>query len=206
MNIKRVELGHIHSNCYLVSSKNAAIVIDPGFNSEVIEEFLRNNSDKERMILLTHGHFDHIGGAPHLRASTGCPIAIGRDDGYLLSDSIENLSKKFHANVPEFTADRFLDDGEKLTVGDLTFDVIKTEGHTPGGVCYYIDNILFSGDTLFAGSVGRTDFVHGNTDDLMNSLSKLLKLSDNTNVLSGHGAETTIGREKRYNPFLRGIV
>ena len=203
MKIDTVLLGSFQVNCYLISTDKSAIVIDPGFNSSYVEYFLLKNADKERMILLTHAHFDHIGGALQLKEKTGVKIAIGRIDEPSLSDENYNLSTLFNAYIKPFNADILLDDGEITKIGDITLKTIHTPGHTKGSVGYLIENNLFSGDTLFNLSVGRTDFPGGNTKQLLNSVKKLFALDDNTKVFSGHGATTTIGYEKINNPYIK---
>jgi glyoxylase-like metal-dependent hydrolase (beta-lactamase superfamily II) len=166
--------------------------------------FLKNSSDKERLILLTHCHFDHIGDADRLRSATNTKIAIGEFDNNSLSDPNKNLCNLFGADLKPFSADITLIDGEIVSVGDIEIKVIHTPGHTLGGVCYLIDDILFSGDTLFSGSIGRTDFPDGDFAILKNSVNKLYQLPESTKVYSGHGEATTIDYEKKYNPFIRG--
>lgn len=204
MEIKVLPIGPIGANCYMIKGETGAVLIDTGDHNSILEEFLKENDDKERLILLTHSHFDHIGGALKLRKETGVKIAIGENEAAGLLDPNINLSSSFRINLEPFSADITFVDGEKFSVGDLNFSVIETPGHTSGGVCYLIEDCLFSGDTLFAGSIGRTDFPGGNINVLEKSLSKLMKLEDNVNVLSGHGEATTIGRERKSNPFIRG--
>lgn len=202
MEIKTLVLGHIHTNCYLFSTDKAALVIDPAFVSKQAEDFLLENSDKERLILLTHAHFDHIGAAPSLRDNTGVKIAVGELDNPDLADPSVNLSDLFHAHVPPFSADITLCDGEEITVGDIKIKALHTPGHTVGSMSYLIDNTLFSGDTLFYESIGRTDFPKGNYSEIVKSLKRLLELDGNIRVLSGHGPETNIAHERQYNPFV----
>lgn len=202
MEINVLHLGHIAVNCYLISTENAAIVIDPGFKSSKTEEFLKENSNKERLILLTHAHFDHIGDAKRLKDATGVKIAIGEKDNPALSDTALNLSDKFHAHVPEFSADILLKDEQLLRVGDIEIKVIFTPGHTEGGVSFLMEDYLFSGDTLFKMSIGRTDLPGGNFEVLKNSVHKIFELPNETVVLPGHGEKTTVGYEKKYNPFV----
>lgn len=205
MEIKAIPLGHIQTNCYLLKGEKAVIVIDPGFDSPVTEQFLEENKGKEAMILLTHAHFDHIGGAPALRKATGTPIAIGEDEAENLKDSSVNMSLRFHAKFESFGADILLKDGEEVAVGDLKFRVIFTSGHTTGGASYLFGDKLFSGDTLFFESVGRTDFPGGDFEALKNSVKRLYALPDETVVFPGHGESTSIGYEKKNNPFVRKI-
>ncbi len=204
MKIKRLPLESISINCYLISTEKAAIVIDPGFYSSEVEEFLKDNASKKKLILLTHCHFDHIGDADRLRSATNTKIAIGEFDNNSLSDPNKNLCNLFGADLKPFSADITLIDGEIVSVGDIEIKVIHTPGHTLGGVCYLIDDILFSGDTLFSGSIGRTDFPDGDFATLKNSVNKIYQLPESTKVYSGHGEATTIGYEKKYNPFIRG--
>ena len=204
MEIKVLPLGNLQANCYLISSENAAVVIDPGFESEIVTNFLKDNFDKDRIILLTHAHFDHIGGAFNLRESTNTKIAIGLQDNPALSNSSYSLTAMFGTKLTPFSADLLLNDGQIISIGDLEFKVIHTPGHTVGGVCYLLQDVLFSGDTLFDGSIGRTDFPGGDFSVLEQSVKKLYALKDETLVLSGHGGQTTIEREKYYNPFVRG--
>ena len=204
MEIKVLPLGNIQANCYLISNESAAVVIDPGFDSEIVTNFLMENSTKERLIILTHCHFDHIGGAYNLRKDTGVKIAIGFFENPALSDLEVNLSKMFGAKLTPFSADILLNDNEEFFVGDLCFKVIHTPGHTIGSICLLLGEILFSGDTLFAGSIGRTDFPGGNFSTLEASIKKLYTLNGDTTVLSGHGEQTKIEYEKQQNPFIRG--
>ncbi len=191
------------TNCYFLESENAAIVIDPGYERESILTFLNKNEGKERLILLTHGHFDHIGGADYLRQKTGVKIGIGALDVPALSDDDLNCAYLFKRKLEPFSADyKYLDD-DLIKVGDIELKVIFTPGHTVGGVSYLCGDNLFSGDTLFKTSVGRTDFAGGSFEELEKSIKKLYTLPDETVVYSGHGESSTIGFEKKYNPFVR---
>ncbi len=204
MEIKVLPLGHIMTNCYMVSTEKTALVIDPGFSCAIVEDFLINNSDKERLILLTHCHFDHIGGAIELSNNTGVKIAIGKNENEFLSDTFVNMSDRFHAHIEPFSADILLNDEEILSVGDINIKTIFTSGHTKGSVCYLINELLFSGDTLFFESIGRTDFPGGSFNEISNSIKKLYNtLPDSTPVYPGHGEATTIGHEKEFNSFVR---
>ena len=196
MEIRAIHLGLIKTNCYLISTDKAAVVIDPGFKTEITADFLKANEGKARMILITHAHFDHIGGAEALRDETGVEIGIGELDAPALRDTELNLSDKFHAHIAPFSADRTFCDGEKFSVGDIDFEVILTPGHTVGGVSY------LSGDTLFAGAVGRTDMPGGSLKALKKSLKRLIALPEETKVYPGHGDFTTVGYEKENNMFV----
>ena len=201
MKIDVIPLGHIAANCYMLLSDNAAVVIDPGIFSQRVKDFLNENSEKERLILLTHAHFDHICGAERLRADTGVKIAVGEKDAPALIDTSLSLSDKFHAHQTPFEADILLKDNEIFNVGDIEFKSLSTPGHTVGGMCYLTVKTLFSGDTLFLESVGRTDFPGGDGEALLKSIKRLLSLDEDIEVYPGHGEPTTIEHEKLYNPF-----
>lgn len=205
MEIKTLVLGILEVNCYLISTEKATVVIDPGFSSAEVMNFLENAKDKERLILLTHAHFDHIGFAEELATITNTKIAIGELDAPALQDNNLNLSAPFGAPLSSFSADILLTDNQQINVGDLNFRVIHTPGHTVGGVCYLCGDILFSGDTLFKGSIGRTDFPSGSFKTLKNSIERIYTLPNETVLLSGHGGQTTVLAEKTSNPFVRGL-
>lgn len=202
MEIKVIHLGLIKTNCYMIKSDKAAIVIDPGFVTETTVEFLNGNRDKERLILLTHAHFDHIGGAEALRATTNVKIGIGNIDASALKDTAVNLSDQFHAHIAPFEADLLFKDGEIINAGDMKIKVISTPGHTRGGVSYLIDDSLFSGDTLFQGSIGRTDFPGGDIKALKKSVRKLIALGNHVKIYPGHGDATNVAIEKENNFFI----
>lgn len=193
-----------YANCYGILTEKTAIVVDPGNYTEDIARFLKNNSDKARLILITHAHYDHIGGADRLRRETGVKIAIGVNEEFALSDCNFNLSGKFSPAIPPFKADYTIEDEEEFTVGDLTVTAYETSGHTKGGMCYFMEKSLFCGDMIFYETVGRVDLPGGNADDMKQSLDRILWLfDDDTRVFPGHGQETTIGHERRYNLYLR---
>lgn len=206
MEVKFLLEGHLatYSNCYGILTQKAAIVVDPGKYTTKLADFLNDNTDKTRLILITHSHYDHIGGALQLRQQTGVKIAIGKNEEFALSDTAFNLSGRFTPAIPPFNADYTIEDEEEFTVGDITVKAFETPGHTVGGMCYLINDCLFSGDMLFYETVGRVDLPGGNMYDMKQSLDRMMWLfDDETKVFSGHGEMTTIGHERKSNPYLR---
>lgn len=206
MEVKFLLEGHLatYSNCYGILTQKAAIVVDPGKYTTKLADFLNDNTDKTRLILITHAHYDHIGGALQLRQQTGVKIAIGKNEEFALSDTAFNLSGRFTPAIPPFNADYTIEDEEEFTVGDITVKAFETPGHTVGGMCYLINDCLFSGDMLFYETVGRVDLPGGNMYDMKQSLDRMMWLfDDEIKVFSGHGEMTTIGHERKNNPYLR---
>ena len=206
MKVEFLLTGHLatYSNCYGILTDKAAIVVDPGKYCAEVKDFLDKNADKTRLILVTHAHYDHIGGALQLRNATGVKIAIGVNEEFALSDTAYNLSGRFTPAIPAFKADYTIENEEEFTVGDITVKAYETPGHTIGGMCYLIEDCLFSGDMLFYETVGRVDLPGGNLRDMKESLDRMMWLfEDDIKVYSGHGEMTTIGHERRCNPYLR---
>lgn len=200
MEIKRVITGALQTNCYIVENDCHACVIDPGDDCDVILAQIKGLTlDK---IILTHGHFDHFMAAEELKNATGAKLYVSKEDSPMLSDYKKSLYDMLGIEESGFkpvTLDFFI--GDKIDICGEVFEVLKTPGHSSGSICLLKDNILFSGDTLFAGSIGRYD--HGSYDEIMHSLWELMLLEDDVAVLPGHGDITTIGNERKTNPFLR---
>ncbi|HHT88554.1 MAG TPA: MBL fold metallo-hydrolase [Clostridiales bacterium] len=204
--IKTLVLGMVQNNCYIVGKpdSNEAVVIDPGDNADKIYKYLSENDLECKAILLTHGHFDHITAAPELNRLTNAPIYAHEAEADILKDPEINASAYMGERI-SVRPDISVKDNEELKIAGLSWNVLYTPGHTAGGVCYYLKEhkIVFSGDTLFYESVGRTDFPTGNHKVLIESIqNKLMILPDDTEVYPGHGRPTTIGHEKGNNPYL----
>lgn len=190
--------------------RDEALVIDPGFDTRSILAMISALGLRVAAILDTHGHVDHIAGNAAMKAAhPDAPLIIGRNDASLLADPLANLSALMGGDaVVSPPADRVVDDGERVHLADLSIEVREIPGHSPGSVVYVLDEfdppVVFGGDVLFAGSVGRTDFPGGSSRQLLSGIrSKLYNLPDGTVVWPGHGPSTTVGREKRTNPFVR---
>ena len=205
MQIRRLVLGDLETNCYVVSdSSGKTLIIDPADDAEQLVKLLRRNQLSAVAIVLTHVHFDHMMAAQAVRDAYNVPLYVGRGDADAMTDSVRNLSGLFLSNKPitiaEFTC---VNEGDNIKVGELSFDVMETPGHTPGCICLHCKDVLFSGDTLFADSIGRLDFPGGDPLAMQTSLVRLMQLPAETKVLPGHGPETTIGREAAHNPYIR---
>ena len=203
--IEQKVLGMVSTNTWFLKNKEtgALLIIDPADQPLLIQQKITAMEGKPEAILLTHGHFDHMMAADAVRSMYGIPVLALEEEKNLLENPGYNLSGSWAAPC-SLQADRWLKDQEILELAGFTIRVLHTPGHTQGSCCYYLDEegILFSGDTLFAGSVGRTDFPTSITRQMMNSVHMLLEqLPGETKVFSGHGEETTIAYEKRYNPF-----
>ena len=198
MLIKTLTVGQIETNCYIVTDENTleCAVIDPGDESNAILDYLEDHKLKAKYIFLTHGHFDHTMAVTAVREETGAVVCMNKKDAGAV---IENAPFKF--NPPADTI--YYKDGDRLTVGSLTFEVIETPGHTPGGVTLKCGDALFTGDTLFAGSCGRTDLYGGDMNELLRSLKRLADLPGNFEVYPGHMDSTTLDRERRYNYYIK---
>lgn len=208
MNIKTMVLGMVQTNCYIISNieTREAIVIDPADDPLRLDNYLETNDLVCKAILLTHGHFDHILAANELSASSQAKIYAHEDEAVLLSDFEMNASTLFTGSGCNLTPDVLLKDGEELYLAGQNIKVIHTPGHTAGGVCYYFEQeeIVFTGDTLFWGDIGRTDLPTGNGRKLIDSINtKLMPLKDNIKVYPGHGRTTTIGYERANSTYLK---
>jgi len=201
-------------NTYIAhfDGRDDCIVIDPGFEPESIIDYLAEHSLTPAAILCTHGHSDHIAGNRALKKRwLACPLLIGAGDAEKLTNPVLNLSAAFGFNITSPPADRTLSEGERFEAAGLELDVFDAPGHSSGHIVLVCKQIapwhVFGGDVLFAGGVGRTDFPDGSFETLRKSIhEKLFTLPDETIVLPGHGQSTTVGREKRTNPFVRGVI
>lgn len=195
LQIKTLTLGQYETNCYILYSEASSdcIVIDPGYEPERVLEAVKALNKHLQAILLTHGHFDHVGGVREIFAQTDCDIYLCPADCA--------MPEQMTAGPLCYTCS--YQEGDVLSLAGLTLRVLQTPGHTPGSVCLLCDGNLFSGDTLFAGSCGRTDLPGGSWNDLQTSLSRLKALEGSFTVYPGHGEATTLDAEKRYNPYLR---
>ena len=210
MNINTIVLGDYQANCYCVredAAQKDCLLIDPGLNPEPLIRFLKANDYLPVSIFLTHGHVDHIGGVESIREYwPKVQVAIQEEDAEMLTNPALNLSVLSGTMVQTRPAEICLKASEQFyTAVGLRFQILLTPGHTPGGICLYSakEQVLFAGDTLFAGSIGRSDFPGGSPKQLVKMIKeKLLILPEQTKVYPGHGPETTIQEEKKYNPFL----
>lgn len=210
MRIISLVVGPISTNCYIVACERSgeAAVIDPGFNRSdegIVLEKIHSLKLSVKHIINTHGHVDHISGNMKLKRETGASIMVHIYDADMLVDPMRNGSIMMGLNVVSPPPDIMLQDGDEIRIGKLRIKVLHTPGHTPGSISLYIEEegVVFTGDTLFAGSIGRTDFPGSSYEKIMSSIrEKLLSLPDDTRVYPGHGPWTTIGIERRENPFL----
>lgn len=218
MILKMMEVGSLTVNCYIVADEETreAAVFDPGGHVPQILDILAEDDLTVKYIINTHAHFDHVGGNKELQDKTGAPILIHRDEGPGLLAAGERAALYGLTGTPS-EASRFIAEGDILEVGTVSLEVMELRGHSHVGLGYLFEGdiaseggrqkhqILISGDILFAGSIGRTDFPGGNLEVLLENIrKKIFILSDDTLVLSGHGPVTTVGQERRFNPFLQG--
>lgn len=200
MIIKNIVVGAYQENCYLLIDENnkECAIFDPGAQEDLIFEVISRLNLIPKMILLTHGHFDHVGAVKAIKEKYNIPLYMSQKD-----DEIRVKDSELFGEIPK--VDFYLKDKDIIKFSRLDIEVIETPGHTPGGVCFLVDDILITGDTLFNGSIGRTDFTGGNFDTLISSIkTKLVVLDDNIKVFPGHGTSTSIALEKRQNPYLLG--
>ncbi len=208
--IERIIVGSLMSNVYLVFDNvtNEGILIDAGDDADKIIEVIKKNNVEVKRIYATHGHFDHVLAIGELKDYLECKFYIHQDDSPIVEKAAESCRRLLGRGCSDPPRpDGYVKDGDKITVGENVIRVLHTPGHTPGSVSYLTDDVVFTGDTLFAGAIGRHDFPGGNLEQLLKSLNKLLNLPDHYSVYPGHGPSTTIGVERIYNPFigLRGL-
>lgn len=191
-------LGSYATNCYIVreAASSQCVIIDPGYSPERIEDFLRQQGLSVQAILLTHGHFDHIGAVRAIAADTDCAVYLHKAELSLPGMMTDGPLYYTHTYR----------EGDSLSLAGLTFRVLHTPGHTPGSVCLHTENVLFSGDTLFAGSCGRVDFPGSSPKDMRQSLSRLSEIKEDLTVYPGHAESTTLGWEQQTNPYMKGML
>lgn len=192
MNITVLPLGSLQANCYVVAEGKNCVVIDPGAQGTQLINWLKDNHLTPEAVLLTHGHYDHVGAVQALVQEFGMDVYLHAGDTTMTGE----LSEGLYWN-------RTYAEGDCIRMGELEFQVLHTPGHTPGSVCLKLQDTIFAGDTLFAGSCGRTDFPGGSWEEMMTSLRHLSKIEGSCTVLPGHGGETTLDRERAHNPYMR---
>ncbi|UTR14447.1 MBL fold metallo-hydrolase [Salipaludibacillus sp. LMS25] len=210
MNWEKISLGPLQTNGFVLYQGGEGLMIDPGGDEQKLFQFLDDKGIVIKAVLLTHAHFDHIGGVEAVRTKYQCPVYVHKNEADWLTDPTLNGSALFlrEEYVTSEKADHVFSKEGAYTISGFRFDLFETPGHSPGSVSYYFpeEKIVFSGDVLFHGGVGRTDLPGGDHDTLMNTLhEKMLTLPDETIVANGHGPETIIGKEKENNPFINGF-
>jgi glyoxylase-like metal-dependent hydrolase (beta-lactamase superfamily II) len=205
MEISRLVVGPLQVNCFVVADEKTkeAIVIDPGDDAEDILKLINDRRLKVRYLINTHAHFDHVSANRALKQATGAELLLHEGDAPMLATVSQN-ARMFGMTSPSSPpADRYVKHGDVITAGDVALKVLHTPGHSPGGICLLGDGMVFTGDALFEGSIGRTDLPGGDLMTLIHAIKQnLLTLPDDTRVFCGHGPATTIGEERKENPFL----
>ena len=201
--IKSITLGELGNNCYLITDQASGLsaLVDCTDDSKEMRDFI--GSAKLEYILLTHGHFDHIGGVAAISRDYGAKVVISAQDASMLSSGKASLSAFFGIKQDKITPDLTVSEGSSLMLGETQIKVLATPCHTKGGVCYLLKDCIFTGDTLFFCSCGRTDFPGGSSKEIMQSLKRLAALEDSLKVYPGHDRTSTIAFEKANNPFMR---
>jgi hydroxyacylglutathione hydrolase len=211
MKWKQIPLGPLQTNCYIIYDETlSCLIVDPGENPKKLSAVIEQLELKPEAVLLTHAHFDHIGAVDRIRDKYGIKVYIHEKEKDWLTDPALNGSRHFMLNEPikARAADHLLKNEGEMSIGNFTFDIFETPGHSPGSVSFYFPmaNFVVAGDALFQGSIGRTDLPGGNHNQLIKSIhDKLLVLPEETEVLPGHGPTTTVGLEMDSNPFLNGF-
>ena len=193
LTIHTLVLGDYQTNCYLLCHSDRCVIVDPGCQPELVLDALKQKNLTADAILLTHGHFDHVGGVKTIAAELECPVYIHPQECSL--PPMLTAGKLYYTHT--------YDEGDILSLAGLSIRVLHTPGHTPGSVCLICDGTMLSGDTLFAGTCGRTDLPGGSWATIQNSLRRLAQLEADLTVLPGHGETTTLASEKKYNPYMR---
>ncbi|MGL5634447.1 MAG: MBL fold metallo-hydrolase [Sarcina sp.] len=200
MIIKSIAVGAYQENCYFLidETTNECVIVDPGAQADYILAVIKQLNITPKYILLTHAHFDHVGAIEELTEHFKVPFYVNKNDY-----DMQQIDNQLFSTTP--VPNGFIQDGDTFKLGNNVIKAITTPGHTPGGVCFLVNDMLITGDTLFNGSIGRTDFTAGDFNTLISSIKdKLLNLGDNIKVYPGHGESTTIGMEKKQNPYILG--
>ncbi len=203
MKIETITVGPLQANCFIVWDEETkeALVIDPGDEPDRIINLIKENRLNVKYILCTHAHFDHVGALPELKKGTGAAIAIHEEEKEIY-EGARDMAVFFGYDIEKLPEpDLYLKDGDPIKIGNLEFRIMHTPGHSPGGICLYGNGVIFTGDTVFAGSVGRTDFYGGSEKELKNSFRRILSLPEEIRILPGHGPSSTVGEERRENFF-----
>lgn len=209
MKVARINAGEFGSNCWLVFDENSGdgVIIDPSPEISIILNALESRKVNVKYILLTHGHFDHMTSVDTLREATGAPLCVHEKDAECLVNSNLNAYRKFMADDLVFRpADVLLKEGDELLFGNLKLSLMHTPGHSEGSVCYFIEDAMFTGDTLFDGSIGRSDLEGSDTFKLIQSLKRIASIEKEYTVYSGHGSVTTLEKQKKYNVYLKNFI
>ncbi len=203
MIVRNLSVGPLESNCFVIGDEKSmkAIVVDPGDEPDRIMDVIKSEGLFVDYIYCTHAHFDHVGAVPEIKKETGARVAVHRDEIEIYRGAADMAAFWGYKIEPLPEPDLLVEDDDEIKVGDLTFRVLHTPGHSPGGICLFGEGIVITGDTLFAGSVGRTDFHGGDMNKLRRSFERLMSLPPETRVLAGHGPDSTIGTERAENFF-----
>ena len=203
MEIKTIPVGRLETNCYLAYDGENAVVIDPGADAEKIMTEVKKLGVQVSHIFLTHAHFDHTLAVNEIKASTGAKFVVGKAEGERLSSAyLSGLSLMGVGDFEPIEADVEISDGDTMDVGSMHFEFLHTPGHTEGSFCIFCDGVMFSGDTLFAGTCGRCDLPGGDIEEMFSSLKKLYLLPGDYKVYPGHGESTLLSEERIFNPYV----